>query len=59
MQTTAQIFVGVLSCVLAAGIVFGFDALKTILVEEGVYREYCTDEELRKNFRLCYMQDQK
>ncbi|KAK5224149.1 hypothetical protein LTR99_003897 [Exophiala xenobiotica] len=55
----AQIFVGVVSCVLAAGIVFGFDALKTILVEEGVYREYCTDEELRENFRLCYMQDQK
>lgn len=44
---------------LASGIVFGFDALKTILVEEGVYRKYCTDDELRHGVRLCYMQDQK
>ncbi|KAI1626403.1 MFS transporter, LAT3 family, solute carrier family 43, member 3 [Exophiala viscosa] len=55
----AQILVGVISCVLASGIVFGFDALKTILVEEGVYRKYCTEEELRHDLRLCYLQDQK
>ncbi|KIV83866.1 hypothetical protein PV11_05855 [Exophiala sideris] len=55
----AQILVGVISCVLASGIVFGFDALKTILVEEGVYQKYCTDDELRHGVRLCYLQDQK
>lgn len=55
----AQILVGVVSCVLASGIVFGFDALKTILVEEDVYREHCTEEELAHDVRLCYMQDQK
>lgn len=43
----------------ASGIVFGFDALKTILVGEGVYRDLCTQEELRNEVTLCYMQDQR
>ncbi|OAL21924.1 hypothetical protein AYO22_07521 [Fonsecaea multimorphosa] len=55
----AQVSVGVVSCVLASGIVFGFDALKTILVAEGTYRDLCTEDELRKNVPLCYMQDQR
>ena len=55
----AQVTVGVVSCVLASGIVFGFDALKTILVAEGTYRDLCTEHELRKNVPLCYMQDQR
>ncbi|OAP55360.1 hypothetical protein AYL99_10333 [Fonsecaea erecta] len=55
----AQVTVGVVSCVLASGIVFGFDALKTILLAEGTYRDLCTEEELRKNVPLCYMQDQR
>ncbi|KAL2434107.1 Protein FMP42 [Exophiala dermatitidis] len=54
----AQVIVGVLSCVTASGIVFGFDALKTILIDEKVYRKYCSAEELRENVRVCYMQDQ-
>lgn len=56
---TVQIVVGVLSCVTASGIVFGFDALKSILVDEGVYRSLCTEEELREDLRLCYLQDQR
>ena len=59
LEFTAQILVGVISCVTASGIVFGFDALKTILVADGVYRDLCTDDELRKGVRLCYMQDQR
>ncbi|KIW74282.1 hypothetical protein Z517_12222 [Fonsecaea pedrosoi CBS 271.37] len=55
----AQVSVGVISCVLASGIVFGFDALKTILLAEGTYRDLCTEDELRKNVPLCYMQDQR
>lgn len=51
--------IGVIACVTASGITFGFDALKTILVAEGVYRELCTDDELSKGVRLCYMQDQR
>ncbi|KIX05295.1 uncharacterized protein Z518_06167 [Rhinocladiella mackenziei CBS 650.93] len=55
----AQVVVGVLSCVLASGIVFGFDALKSILVDEEVYRDLCTEKELRDDVWLCYMQDQR
>ncbi|EHY60776.1 Protein FMP42 [Exophiala dermatitidis] len=55
----AQVIVGVLSCVTASGIVFGFDALKTILIDEKIYRKYCSAEELRENVRVCYMQDQR
>ncbi|KIW93527.1 uncharacterized protein Z519_06132 [Cladophialophora bantiana CBS 173.52] len=55
----AQVLVGVVSCVMASGIVFGFDALKTILLAEGTYRDLCTEDELRKNVPLCYMQDQR
>jgi hypothetical protein len=56
---TAQIVIGVIACVTASGITFGFDALKTILVAEGVYQDLCTDAELRKGVRLCYLQDQR
>jgi hypothetical protein len=58
-KSAAQIVVGVISCIAASGIVFGFDALKTILVAEGVYRELCTQDELSKDVRLCYLQDQR
>lgn len=55
----AQIIVGVITCATASGIVFGFDALKTILTQEKVYRELCTEDELLDDVRLCYLQDQK
>lgn len=56
---TAQILVGVVTCITASGIVFGFDALKTILSQEKVYREYCSEEELLEGVQLCYLQDQR
>ncbi len=55
----AQIVVGVIACVTASGITFGFDALKTILEAEGVYRDLCTEQELETGVRLCYLQDQR
>jgi hypothetical protein len=56
---TAQVTAGVVICTLAAGIVFGFAALKQVLVQEGVYRDLCTAEELARDEPLCYLQDQK
>ncbi len=56
---TAQIAIGVIACVTASGITFGFDALKTILVAEGVYQDLCTEYELKKGVKLCYLQDQR
>lgn len=45
-------------CLFAAGIVFGFAAIKPVLVEEGVYRHLCTKEELEvPDVRVCYQQE--
>jgi hypothetical protein len=55
----AQVIAGVISCALGSGIVFGFAALKPILVDRAAYRELCTEEELRDEFIICYKQDLK
>ncbi|PYH47176.1 putative MFS transporter [Aspergillus saccharolyticus JOP 1030-1] len=55
----AQVAVTILACWFAAGIVFGFAALKPVLIAEGVYRNLCTDEELRDNVDVCLEQDLK
>lgn len=48
-----------LACWLASGIVFGFAALKPVLVAEGVYHDLCTEEELEEGLALCAKQDMK
>lgn len=58
-EATAQVIVGVVSCALVSGVVFGFAALKPILVDRHAYRNLCTDEELRDDVVICYMQDLK
>ncbi|KHJ34889.1 putative major facilitator superfamily transporter protein [Erysiphe necator] len=52
-----QIAIAVLNCFLSAGIVFGYAALKPILIEEQTYRNYCTREELDQNIRVCVQQE--
>ncbi|KAF2715602.1 MFS general substrate transporter [Pleomassaria siparia CBS 279.74] len=53
----AQITVTVLACWFASGIVFGFAALKPILIKEGVFRELCTPDELAEGVEVCFDQD--
>ncbi|KAJ5961144.1 Major facilitator superfamily domain general substrate transporter [Penicillium vulpinum] len=53
----AQVAVTVLACWSASGIVFGFAALKPVLVEEGVYHERCTPAEIDEGLELCAQQD--
>ncbi|KAK5147398.1 hypothetical protein LTR32_001143 [Rachicladosporium monterosium] len=53
----AQVIFTVISCWLASGIVFGFAALKPVLISEGVYRELCTPEEIIAGVEICYEQD--
>ncbi|KAH7066686.1 major facilitator superfamily domain-containing protein [Paraphoma chrysanthemicola] len=53
----AQIIATVLACWFASGIVFGFAALKPILIKEGVFRELCTLEELDADVEVCFEQD--
>ncbi|KAK2055705.1 major facilitator superfamily transporter [Colletotrichum caudatum] len=36
-----QVATGIVACCLAAGLVFGFAALKPVLISEGVYRNLC------------------
>ncbi|KAF8468973.1 major facilitator superfamily domain-containing protein [Kalaharituber pfeilii] len=52
-----QVATAVLYCLLAAGVVFGYAALKPVLIEEEAYRQYCTEEELEKNVRVCFEQE--
>ena len=58
-QRIIQVFVGCITCFLAAGITFGFAALKSVLVEEKVYRDLCTTDEFERDVPICYLQDQR
>ncbi|KAK5113458.1 hypothetical protein LTR85_010886 [Meristemomyces frigidus] len=53
----AQVLFSILACWLASGIVFGFAALKPVLISEGVYRELCTPDEIEADVEVCYEQD--
>ncbi|KAK5110569.1 hypothetical protein LTR62_005762 [Meristemomyces frigidus] len=52
-----QVAIAVLYCLLAAGPVFGFAAIKPVLVQEGVYREQCTPQEIKDKVWVCYGQE--
>ncbi|KAF2860043.1 MFS general substrate transporter [Piedraia hortae CBS 480.64] len=56
-RRVAQVIATVIFCWLASGIVFGFAALKPVLISEGVYRDKCTQSELEDDVRLCKGQD--
>ncbi|RFU25658.1 hypothetical protein B7463_g10686, partial [Scytalidium lignicola] len=52
-----QVALAVIYCLASAGIVFGYAALKPILVQEKVYRDFCTQDELDQNVRVCFQQE--
>ncbi|KAI5780092.1 major facilitator superfamily domain-containing protein [Geopyxis carbonaria] len=52
-----QIGVAVVYCLLAAGIIFGYAALKPILIAEGVYRDRCTPSEATSDIPVCLQQE--
>ncbi|KAF2203476.1 MFS transporter-like protein Fmp42 [Delitschia confertaspora ATCC 74209] len=53
----AQVVTTILACWFASGIVFGFAALKPVLIKEGVFRERCTEDELQNGVEVCFDQD--
>lgn len=55
----AQVCLAVVYCFLAAGIVFGFAALKPVLISEHVYRNLCSQEELDNDVAVCDGQEIK
>ncbi|PYH64120.1 putative MFS transporter Fmp42 [Aspergillus vadensis CBS 113365] len=52
-----QVCIAVVYCLLSAGVVFGFAAIKPIFVKEGVYRNLCSKDELDSGSDVCYRQD--
>ncbi len=55
--SAVQVCTAVLYCLFAAGIVFGYAALKPILIRENVYRNLCTEDEIKKGVRTCFEQE--
>ncbi|KAK2756122.1 hypothetical protein FQN54_005530 [Arachnomyces sp. PD_36] len=53
----AQVAAAVIYCFLSAGIVFGFAALKPILIQEGAFREQCDGDEPDSIYMPCYKQE--
>ena len=52
-----QVAVAVVYCLFAAGIVFGYAAIKPVLIQEGVYKNQCTKQEIRDGTTPCYGQE--
>ncbi|KAJ5929818.1 hypothetical protein N7454_006768 [Penicillium verhagenii] len=52
-----QVCLAVVYCFLAAGIAFGFAALKPVLIREKVYRQFCSKQELDDNVDVCSGQE--
>jgi MFS family permease len=57
LYQTVQVITAVIYCLFAAGIVFGYAALKPILIQEHVYRNLCTKDELNRGVRTCFDQE--
>lgn len=54
-----QVGCAIFWCLLVAGPSFGFAALKPVLVSEGVYRQFCTPDEIESGVRICQQQELK
>jgi MFS family permease len=52
-----QVAVAIIYCLFAAGIVFGYAAIKPVLIDEGVFKGLCTAEEVEKGISPCYQQE--
>ncbi|PLN86810.1 MFS general substrate transporter [Aspergillus taichungensis] len=57
LKRILQVVIAVIYCFLSAGIVFGFAAIKPVLIQEGVYRDKCGHEEIEQNQEVCYEQE--
>lgn len=49
--------IAIIYCLFAAGIVFGYAAIKPVLIDEGAFEELCTSDELRDGVSPCYQQE--
>ena len=52
-----QVTIAVIYCLFSAGVVFGYAALKPVLIHEGVYSQFCSQEEVKMTEKTCYEQE--
>ena len=53
-----QVAIAVVYCLFSAGVVFGYAALKPVLIHEGVYSQFCESEEVEAvHDKTCYEQE--
>ena len=52
-----QVIIAIIYCLLAAGVVFGYAAIKPVLIDEGVFYELCTKKEVADGTSPCYQQE--
>ncbi|EXJ87515.1 hypothetical protein A1O3_04475 [Capronia epimyces CBS 606.96] len=52
-----QVVIAIIYCLFAAGIVFGYAAIKPVLIDEGVFKDLCTPEEVENHVTPCYQQE--
>lgn len=52
-----QVAVAVFYCFFSSGIVFGYAAIKPVLIKEGAYSDYCTSEAPASRLHTCYEQE--
>lgn len=52
-----QVITAVVYCLFAAGVVFGYAAIKPVLLKEGAYRGLCSQEELDSGEPVCFAQE--
>lgn len=57
IKRIAQVAVACVYCLFAAGVVFGYAAIKPVLIEQGVYAERCTPKEIEEGVWVCYEQE--
>jgi hypothetical protein len=57
LHSAVQVTVAVIYCLFATGIVFGYAAIKPVLIREGVYKNQCTKKELKDQIVPCYGQE--
>ena len=56
-RRVVQTVIAIVSCLFAAGVVFGYAAIKPVLIDEGVYKSYCTKQEIEEGTSPCYLQE--
>lgn len=52
-----QVAVAVVYCFFSSGIVFGYAALKPVLIKEGAYSDYCISKAPAIRLHTCYEQE--